>query len=278
MNSAVITGGAGGMGLATARILARDHHVVLGDVDEDRLARAATELRREGLDVEATGCDITDRDSVDLLFGRAAAAGTLRAVVHTAGVSPQMGSAKSIVRTNALGTIHVTEAALVTAGEGFAVVNVASIAGHLTPAFLVPRRAYRFAIADPTELVARLTKAADRVPASRRQGMAYSISKHFVIWYSQRMATAFGERGARILSVSPGSFDTGTGRPEESSGSHKLLQYAALRRYGRVEEVAELLAFCAGTRPGYLTGTDILCDGGTRAGLGLRGKLALARG
>lgn len=277
MNTAVITGGAGGMGLATARILARDHHVVLGDVDEDRVTRAASELRREGLDVQAAECDITDRDSVDLLFGRAAAAGTVRAVVHAAGVSPQMGDAGSIVLINALGTINVTEAALVTAGEGFAIVNVASVAGHMAPRFLIPRRAYRFAVTDPTELVTRLTRAADRVPEGRRPGMAYSISKHFVIWYSQHMAAAFGERGARIVSVSPGTFDTEMGRLEELSGSHRLLEYAALKRYGRPEEVAELLAFCASTRPGYLTGTDILCDGGTRAGLGLRGKLALAR-
>jgi NAD(P)-dependent dehydrogenase (short-subunit alcohol dehydrogenase family) len=92
------------------------------------------------------------------------------------------------------------------------------------------------------------------------------------------MAAAFGARGARILSVSPGSFDTAMGRLEENSGAGKLTQYAALKRFGKPEEVAELLAFCASGKPGYLTGVDILCDGGTKAGLNLKGMISMARG
>jgi NAD(P)-dependent dehydrogenase (short-subunit alcohol dehydrogenase family) len=108
--------------------------------------------------------------------------------------------------------------------------------------------------------------------------LAYGISKHFVIWYSRTMAGAFGANGARILSVSPGSFDTAMGRLEAQSGSGRLVDHAALRRYGTPEEIAEVLAFCASERPGYLTGTDILCDGGAKAGLGPKGGLAMARG
>jgi NAD(P)-dependent dehydrogenase (short-subunit alcohol dehydrogenase family) len=68
------------------------------------------------------------------------------------------------------------------------------------------------------------------------------------------------------------------GRLEEKSGAGKLIEYAALRRLGRPEEVAELLAFCASDKAGYLTGVDILCDGGTKAGLNLKGMIAIARG
>jgi NAD(P)-dependent dehydrogenase (short-subunit alcohol dehydrogenase family) len=90
------------------------------------------------------------------------------------------------------------------------------------------------------------------------------------------MSSAFGAKDARILSVSPGSFDTEMGRLEEKSGSDKLLQFAALKRYGRPEEVAELLAFAASEKPGYLTGIDILCDGGTRANITLKDLSTLA--
>lgn len=72
--------------------------------------------------------------------------------------------------------------------------------------------------------------------------------------------------------------DTAMGRLEEKSGSGRLVDHAALQRYGRPEEVAEVLAFFASERPGFLTGTDILCDGGAKAGLGPKGGLALARG
>jgi NAD(P)-dependent dehydrogenase (short-subunit alcohol dehydrogenase family) len=87
------------------------------------------------------------------------------------------------------------------------------------------------------------------------------------------MSSAFGAKDARILSVSPGSFDTEMGRLEEKSGSDKLLQFAALKR---PEEVAELLAFAASEKPGYLTGIDILCDGGTRANITLKDLSTLA--
>jgi NAD(P)-dependent dehydrogenase (short-subunit alcohol dehydrogenase family) len=163
------------------------------------------------------------------------------------------------------------------ASAGFALVNVASIAGHLMPSLLVPRRTYKLALTDPDRFAARLAARADRGPSSLRSASAYSLSKNFVIWYTRRIAADFGARGARVVSVSPGSFDTPMGRLEEKSGSARLLDYAALPRFGTPEEIAELLAFCASTRPGYLTGTDILCDGGTRAGLGLRGMLALVR-
>ena len=99
-----------------------------------------------------------------------------------------------------------------------------------------------------------------------------------MIWYSHRQAAAFGAKGARVLSVSPGSFDTPMGRLEEESGAGQLLEFAALKRFGQPQEIAELLAFCASDKPGYLTGTDILCDGGTRAGLTLKGMIAMARG
>jgi NAD(P)-dependent dehydrogenase (short-subunit alcohol dehydrogenase family) len=189
-----------------------------------------------------------------------------------------MGTAEFIVKVNALGTVNVTQAALAVAGEGLALVNVASIAGHMTPSLLVPRRTYKLALSDPASFTARLAKTASRGPRSMRPGSAYSLSKNFVIWYTARMAAPFGARGARILSVSPGTFDTAMGRLEEKSGSGKLIEYAALRRFGRPEEVAELLAFCASDKAGYLTGVDILCDGGTKAGLSLKGMIAIARG
>jgi NAD(P)-dependent dehydrogenase (short-subunit alcohol dehydrogenase family) len=97
-------------------------------------------------------------------------------------------------------------------------------------------------------------------------GLAYAISKNFVHWYSRYLAAEFGERGARVVSVSPGSFDTAMGRLEEDHGAGDLVKSAAVKRFGKPEEVAAVLAFCASEAPGYLTGVDILVDGGTNAG------------
>ncbi len=62
--------------------------------------------------------------------------------------------------------------------------------------------------------------------------------------------------------VRAGTIDTAMGRLEEKSGSAELLSFAALKRFGKPEEVAELLAFCASDRASYMTGIDIPCDGG----------------
>jgi NAD(P)-dependent dehydrogenase (short-subunit alcohol dehydrogenase family) len=276
--TAIVTGGAGGMGLATAKVMGRDHRVIIADLDQQRLDAAVADLTSLAIDATAVVCDITSKASVEQLFTTANQFGTLRAVVHAAGVSPQMGTADMIVRINALGTILITEAALAAATESFALVNVASIAGHMTPRILVPRRTFKLAFTDTQRFERNLTAAANRWPKGTRPGTAYALSKNFVIWYSREMAKPFGAKGARILSVSPGSFDTAMGRLEEKSGSAKLVQYAALTRFGTPEEIAELLAFCASSKPGYLTGTDILCDGGTKAGLDLKGMIEIGRG
>lgn len=254
------------MGLATARIMGRDHTVVLTDVGAERLAAAADQLAADGIEVVAVETDITDRAAVAALVQRARQAGGLRAVVHAAGVSPQMGDPEFIVRVNALGTVYLNEAVLPYATEGFAMVNVASVAGHMLPGALVPTRMFPLATTRPEVFVQKLVRRAGLF-RSQRSGVAYSFSKAFVIWYSMWIAAQFGAAGARVVSVSPGTFDTEMGRLEEKSGSAGLLEAAAHKRYGRAEEVAELLAFLASEQAGYLTGTDVLIDGGTRAGM-----------
>jgi NAD(P)-dependent dehydrogenase (short-subunit alcohol dehydrogenase family) len=263
----VITGGAGGMGLATARILGKDHHVVICDVNQGRLEKAVAELTQLGISCDSAICDITDIQSVDALIKRAVTIGKLVSVIHTAGVSPQMTDPATILKINALGTVNITNACYEVANEGFALVNVASMAAYMFPAVMLPARAYRLATTD-AELFLRKAQVLSRFMPTQlyRNGMAYGISKNFVIWFSKKSAARFGAKGARVVSVSPGTFDTEMGRLEEKSGSAEMLKTAALKRFGKPEEIAEVLVFCASEKAGYLTGTDILCDGGVVAG------------
>ncbi len=273
----VITGGAGGMGLATAKIVGRDRPVVICDVSQNRLDAAAQELKSLEIDCTAITCDITDRTSVAHLAETSTALGTVASVIHTAGVSPSMGAADRIMRINALGTFNINEAFYLLAGEGFAMVNVASMAAHMLPKLLIPKRRFKDAMQDEDAFMKKMMSACNIAPNKLRPGLAYSISKNFVLWYCTSQAAKFGSRGARIVSVSPGTIDTEMGRLEEQAGSGAMLNYAALKRFGKPEEVAELLAFCASDKAGYITGIDIPCDGGVLASITLRDKLAVAR-
>jgi NAD(P)-dependent dehydrogenase (short-subunit alcohol dehydrogenase family) len=274
---AVVTGGAGGMGLAVAHVIGRDSAVLICDVSQERLDAAKRELGEAGIDCAATICDITDRQSVGQLVEHAQQLGTVTSVVHTAGVSPSMGSAAMILRINAVGTVLVNRAFYEIASEGMALVNVASVAGHQLPGVLAPKRRYKRSLSDTDRFYAGLLAGCNLMPPAMRPQLAYVLSKNFVIWYSKTIAAQFGSKGARVVSVSPGSFDTPMGKLEEGAGAGALTQLGALKRFGRPSEIAELLAFCASDKPGYLTGTDIICDGGVMAAMTARDMLKLAR-
>ena len=266
-NICVITGGAGGMGLATAKIAGRDHHVVISDINQQRLDQALEELKQLGIECDSAVCDIADRSSVENMVSRVHTMGTIKSVIHTAGISPQMADAETILKVNALGTINITEAFLNIAHEGFALVNVSSNSAHMLPGFIIPTKAFRLAETEPEKFVKKIASRARLISRDeiRRRGTAYAISKNFVIWYSKKCAAQFGKKGARIVSVSPGTFDTEMGKLEEKSGALEFMKQSALKRLGRPEEIAEVLAFCVSDKASYLTGTDILCDGGAIA-------------
>jgi NAD(P)-dependent dehydrogenase (short-subunit alcohol dehydrogenase family) len=270
-NVSVITGGAGGMGVATAKIVGKDDFIVLSDVSQERLDIAKAELTKLGLQCETVVSDITDIASVEELVKTAQSHGTIVSVIHTAGISPSMGASELIMEINAIGTINITQAFLKVAQPGFALVNVASMAGYSLPSLLLPTRSYRYAFGDQAKLTKKLLGRVKFFPSKLRAGIAYCISKSFGIWYSKAIAADFGAKGARILSVSPGSFDTSMGKLEKDKGAGAMADISALGRFGKSQEIAEVLAFCASDKPGYLTGTDILVDGGTVSQMKING-------
>ncbi|MGB3520453.1 MAG: SDR family NAD(P)-dependent oxidoreductase, partial [Mycobacterium sp.] len=192
----VITGGAGGMGLATAKIVGREQPVVLCDVRQDRLDGAGAALA--GLDITTVNCDVTDRDAVTALFDTAAGIGPVTSVIHTAGVSPSMGDAAYVVRTNAVGTVNVNEIFFCAAPEGAAIVNVASMAAHLLPDEVIPTGQFPLALQDVHGFTQAMAAVCEPMPSEVRSGFAYAVSKAFVRWYSSAQAERFNGRGLRI--------------------------------------------------------------------------------
>ena len=105
-----------------------------------------------GITCKAVNCDVTDRQAVDALIETASGLGTVASVIHTAGVSPSMGDAEYVMRTNAIGTVNVNEAFYSIAGEGAAIVNVASMAAHMLPESMVPTAQFPQALQDEDRL------------------------------------------------------------------------------------------------------------------------------
>jgi NAD(P)-dependent dehydrogenase (short-subunit alcohol dehydrogenase family) len=266
------------MGRATAKVVGADHTLLLADVRQDRLDDAASELDGLGITVKAVNCDVTDRKAVDGLFETAAGLGTLASVIHTAGVSPSMGAADYVMRTNAVGTVNVNESFFAAAAAGAAIVNVASMAAHLLPETMVPTKQFPQAMTDEAAFMKDMLAACAIVPEEMQSGIAYGVSKSFVRWYSVAQCERFNGKGLRILSVSPGSVETEMGLLEADAGAGAMVADAAVPRWGRPEEMADLLAFCASDKAGYLTGTDILNDGGVVASMTERVRLAADNG
>ncbi len=288
MTTVSVITGAGGMGVPTARLLGSGNHIVLFDISQDRLDAAVAELDGTGLDgtgldgtaVTAILGDVTDRVAVDGLFAAATGIGPIASVVHTAGVSPRMGDAEFVSRINALGTVNVNEALLAldsgAISDGVAIVNVASMAAHMVPTELIPEKLFPGALTDAETFIAALLEIYAPYPEQVQSGFAYGISKAFVKWYSSAQAERFTIAGIRIVSVSPGSVDTEMGRLEAESGAGALLEGANVPRWGTAQEMADLFAYCVSDKAGYLTGTDILNDGGVIASIRARAAAAEA--
>ena len=257
----VITGGGSGMGLATARIMGKDHIVILVSRTLSKLESAAFELRKEGIEAYPFDCDIADRKAVKELAAYAKFLGEVKAVIHAAGMSPHMGDPEKIMTTNALGTININEAFYEVMESGSCIIDVSSMASYMVPKIIYPTRAYKFSRSDQALFIKKMMSRVNLFPQNSRAYLAYAISKNFIIWYARTDAEKFGRKGIRVLSVSPGFFDTPMGDLEKDL-SDGYIPFSALKRTGNVEEIANLFAFCVNEKLGYLTGTDILCDGG----------------
>lgn len=258
---AIVTGAVGGMGSQCARLMAEDgwNDLLLCDIDEARLEAVAAPLRDAGAKVDIVAGEITAPDFMARLL---AAVGTrpIAAVVHTAGVAPMMAEKDRVLAINLDATIALVEAIRPRMAEGSAVVLFASTAGHFP---VPPELAALFEQPIPPEGTAALV---DQVPDSQ---FAYFLSKRAVRALVKREAKSFGERGARLVSLSPGLVDTIMTAGEVNEATQHMLDVAAIPRKGRPEELAQVAVFLASPKASFIAGADIVVDGGELAGMGL---------
>ncbi len=258
-NLVVVTGAAGGMGAAIARALARQGRpLVLGDLHEGPLASLAAELSGE-VPVTIVWGDVTASDYAKRLAAKLGAR-KIAAFVHAAGVSPSMANGRRILEINFTATKALVETILPKMAPESAAVLIASNSGQIFANHFIDRSVRKL-------LKGRLSLLAKLMLRSPKT--AYPLSKRAVQLYAQAMAPAFGRAGARIVSISPGIIDTEMGRKEQGAGPEmdKMISVTPLNRAGRAEDIASVVSFLVSPAACYITGTDILVDGGTIGGI-----------
>jgi NAD(P)-dependent dehydrogenase (short-subunit alcohol dehydrogenase family) len=257
--------GAGGMGMAAARRMAQRYRLLLADIDEQRVTERAAQLREEGSQVAGIACDVTDPASVQRLAGEIAQIGRFRALVHVAGLSPSMADFDTIMRVNLMGVAHVAEGLLPFASSGTAAVLISSLAAH----HFTPPAAIAALLNEPTrpDLVGALRAALGEAQATPEA--AYQLSKWGVNSYCRRNVRAWGDRGARIVSLSPGLIATPMGALELEArpAKRRLLEQSPLRREGTMLEIADAIEFLVSDKASFISGTDLLVDGGIAAAI-----------
>ncbi len=217
----VITGGGSGIGLCTARLMVQEgYYTILCGRTASKLESAVNQLRENGGQAEAYPCDVSDRESCFALARHAEECGDVQVLLHIAGLSPHMGDPEMIMAGNALGTVNINDAFYEVMAPGGCVIDTSSMSAYLTPEILMPRGAYKYARTDREKFMKKMMSRVNLLPKNTRSGAAYSISKHFVIWFAKTDAARFGEKGVRVLSVTPGNFETPMVNLEKRRGRH----------------------------------------------------------
>lgn len=271
---AVVTGAAGAMGSACAEAIAPAADVlVLTDRDEPGLGATADRLLSGGIEVIAVVGDVAEPMVIDELAGRAAGLGDLRALVHTAGVSPSMAGWEEILRVDLAGVERLLATFLVNVVRGSAAVCLASVSAHMG-AFEPDMDAVLDAPLEP-DLAGRFRAAFGGEPDA---GSTYRLAKRGAVRACERAAVTWGAAGGRVLSVSPGLIDTAMGRLELAENPIKV-QLAAMTPVasprhetdavlpGHVADIAEAVAFLCSEQAGFVSGCDLRVDGGLIAAL-----------
>jgi NAD(P)-dependent dehydrogenase (short-subunit alcohol dehydrogenase family) len=259
----VVVTGTGGMGMAIARRLGAGRAVVLADNRRDQLDAAVDALAADGHKAVGVPTDVSDPAAVTALVDAALERGWLRCLAHTAGVSPVKASAAQIMAVDAIGTAQILDAFEAAVRPGTVGVFVASMAGTL---MTLPPDVEDLLATTPT---AELSALPALDPKTLDPGLAYGIAKRANQLRIQAASLTWGVRGGRVVSLSPGVISTPMGIDELAGPSgdfmRMMIQHSGTGRAGTPDDIAAVVEFLTSPAASFITGTDILVDGGAVA-------------
>lgn len=256
-NVYIITGGSSGIGLECGKRF-KDGIVLITGRNVDRLKRAEKELLEAGIDVKYKSSDVSKRESIKELFEYAKSLGKIKAIINSAGVSGGSADAKLTLDIDLLGTENLIQETVAIIEENTVLVLISSMMGHVVP----PNPKYDEYLANPSE-----DGAIDALVqiVQNKSDLAYNFSKRGVHLLVKKYATEFGKKGARIVSVSPGIIMTPMG--EQAIADHPeqmnyMKSMTPMGRNGNPDDIANAVTFLADEKASFITGTDLIVDGG----------------
>jgi NAD(P)-dependent dehydrogenase (short-subunit alcohol dehydrogenase family) len=258
----VVTGAGGAIGFECARRVGHRGPLLLADRDPERLASATARLTLDGFVVEHQVARDLSRPGEALALAGRIGDRPLGALVHAAGLSSSAAGGRTVFDTNLLTTDALLRAFLPSARRGSVAVLVASIAGH---APLSDRVARLLDDLDHPALFDALLAATDGEIVHPH--VAYQLAHAGVIRLCRRAAALWGEQGGRVVSVSPGIVDTAASRASlnDDARLRRLVDGAALGRLGNPREIAAVVDWLVSPEASYVTGSDVVVDGGVSA-------------
>lgn len=277
MKPVIVVIGPGQIGQAIARRVGVGKHVLLADMRQENANAAAEVLGNAGYEVSVATVDASSREAVHALVERATGIGEVTGFIHAAGVSPSQASPATILKVDLYGTALVLEEFGNVIARGGAGVVIASQSGHRLPALTVEQN--KALAMTPVEALLTLPfLQPDQLTDSLH---AYQLSKRGNSLRVMAEAVRWGKRGARLNTISPGIIMTPLAKDEltgpRGEGYRRMIEQSVAGRAGTPDEVATVAALLMGEDGGFITGSDILMDGGVTATYWF-GELAEVRG
>lgn len=261
----MILTGAGQIGMAIARRLGTGKKIIIGDKKIENAQATAKILNNAGFEANAYETDLASRKSICSLIAEAQKHGQIKMLINAAGVSPSQASVETILKVDLYGTAVLLEEVGKVIAPGGTGVTISSQSGHRMPQ-LTPEADRQLACTPAEELLSLKILSSENIKDTLH---AYQMAKRCNVKRVMAEAVKWGERGARINSISPGIIVTPLAIDEFNGPRGEFYKNMFAKcpagRPGTADEVANMAELLMSDKGNFITGADFLIDGGATA-------------
>ena len=265
MKNVMLWAGAGQIGMAIARRMGTGLKIIVGDKKSENAAKMARIMNDAGFDVESVEMNLADSDSIRAFIAKGKEYGSIKMLINAAGVSPSQASIEDILRVDLYGTAVLLEEVGKVIAPGGVGVTISSQSGKRMAQLTADEDA--LLACTPTEKLLSLELLQ---PENIKDTLhAYQMAKRCNEKRVMAEAVKWGERGARINSISPGIIVTPLAI-DEFNGPRgdfykNMFAKCPAGRPGTADEVANVAELLMSDKGAFISGTDFMCDGAATA-------------